>query len=320
MKVPIYGLAAQNEWLLRAVLTSPPRAKFTTEDPSPFTTAHRKAADHRYIKVEKTANFEYDHKRRIVTPEFAQVTVPGEPDTTVEYIAAPTVPWQTVVEFNAHRALFEQWRFSGEGRRLKTTADWEDWQQFLAGTAASAAGVRRCKGGVVQQALKIMRKAYVWQRWGLRRRGPGSSYREVAEKLTAAGYPTKQHDFKNASRDDNPAVPENVIPADAPGVRDLVLTLVELWPSLEWERLVLDPPPRWLEETSDRPQNDQVREADRSVTLSTQRIVSIPDMKDPWGVVKLTPSPSSPTEGQEAAPHPVPRRPVLNLGAGLRPH
>jgi hypothetical protein len=280
----------------------------------PFTTAHRNAIDHRYIKVEKTANFEYDHKRRIVAPEFLQVPVPGEPDTTVEYISADTAPWQTVTDFNAHRALFEQWRFSGEGRRLKTMADWEDWQQFLAGTAASAAGVKRCKGGVVQQALKIIRKAYVWQLWGLRRRGPGSSYREVAERLTAAGYPTKEHDFKNASRDDNPASPENVIPADAPGVRDLVLALLELWPSFEWEHLVLDPPPGWLEEPSDRPQSDQMREPEHHVTYWEQTIVSFPGMKDLWGIMKLKPSPP---EEPEETPSPVPLQPSLNSAADL---
>jgi hypothetical protein len=40
--------------------------------------------------------------------------------------------------------------------------------------------------------------------------------------------------------------PKNVIPAEAPGVRELVLALLDLWPSFEWERLVLDPPPGWL--------------------------------------------------------------------------
>jgi hypothetical protein len=179
----------------------------------------------------------------------------------------------------------------------------------LAGTAASAAGVRRSKGGVVQQALRIVRKAYVWQLWGLRRRGPGSSYREVSERLTEAGYLTKEQDFKNASRDDHPVVPENVIPADAPGVRDLVLTLVELWPSFQWARLVLDPPPGWLER---RPQNDEMRKAEGSVTPWEQTIVSVPGMKGPWGVVKLTPSPP-PSEDPEELPSPVPLRPVLNF-------
>jgi len=299
MKVPAYGLTAQNDWLVCAVLTSPPRAKFTTKDPLPFTTAHRKAADHRFVEVEKTANFEYDHKRRIVSPDQVQIPVPGETDVTVEHLSTGTIPWQTVTDFNANRALFEQWRFSGEGRRLKTIADWEDWQQFLAGTAASVAGIRRSKGGVVQQALRIVRKAYVWQLWGLRRRGPGSSYREVAERLSAAGYPTKEQDFKNASRDDHPVVPENVIPAEAPGVRDLVLALVELWPSLEWERLVLDPPTGWLDNSTqkicDRPQNGEMREVEQPVTHWEQTIVSDPGMKCPWGVLKLTLSAHEPT-------------------------
>jgi hypothetical protein len=313
MKVPALGLAAQNEWLARAVLTSPARAKFTTEDPLHFTVAHRKAADHRFVTVEKTANFEYDHKRKIRSPDAVQIAIPGDPSATVEHLSAGTTPWQTVTEFNANRALFEQWRFSGEGRRLKTMADWADWQQFLAGSAASAAGIRRCKGGVVQQALRIVRKAYVWQVWGLRRRGPDSSYRVVAERLTAAGYPTKEHDFKNASRDDNPAVPLNVIPADAPGVRGLVLALLELWPSFHWKHLVLDPPPGWLEDTNDCPQNDQMREAEPFVTNWEQKIVSVPGMKDPWEVMKLEPSPA---EEPEEPPPPIPLQSVPGFRGG----
>jgi hypothetical protein len=186
IKVEAPGLRAQNAWLVGKFLTSKPLEKFASTNPLPFTTAHRMAADHRFVTVEKTANFEYDHKRRIVEPEGVCVSIPGE-SATVEIIGAATEPWQTVAEFNAYRELFEQWRYAGNGHRLKTMADWRAWQEFLAGASASAAGVRRSKHGVVQQALRIFRKAYAKSRWGL----PGKSYREAAERLTTAGYPTK---------------------------------------------------------------------------------------------------------------------------------
>jgi hypothetical protein len=69
---------------------------------------------------------------------------------------------------------------------------------------------------------------------------PGGSYKPAADSLTAAGYPTKEQDFKNALRDKSP-LPEHTIPADAPGVRELVGALLSIWPVFEWERLVLDP-------------------------------------------------------------------------------
>jgi hypothetical protein len=60
--------------------------------------------------------------------------------------------------------------------------------------------------------------------------------------LTAAGYPTKEQSFRDTLRDRKPP-PENTIPADALGVRDLVVAVRDIWPSFEWERLVRDAPP-----------------------------------------------------------------------------
>jgi hypothetical protein len=98
IKVEAQGVAAQNAWLVEKFLTSQPLEKFASTNPLPFTTAHRQAADHRFVTVEKTANFEYDHKRRIVAPESFRVPDPGDP-TTIEILGARTEPWQTVAEF-----------------------------------------------------------------------------------------------------------------------------------------------------------------------------------------------------------------------------
>jgi len=295
VKAPVSGYAAQNDWFVTEVLTSAPGGKVKSRDPMPFTTAHRLAADHRFVQVEKAANFEYDHKRKIVSPTAMPIPVPGEPDRTVEHLAAATVPWRTVAEFNENRELFEQWRFAGEGRRLKTVADWEDWQQFLAGTAASRAGVRRSKHGIVQQALRVFFKAFFWQKWGLIR-GKGRDFRWAAEQLTTAGHKVKEQDIKNAGRSEDLHIPENVIPADAPGIRELVLTLRSIWPSFEWERLVADPPPGWLdnstEETCDRPQNDDLREVEQSVSPWKDGRVSLPGTKDSMHHLKLKLNPS----------------------------
>jgi hypothetical protein len=256
----------------------------------------------------KRANFNYDHKRKIVNPQFVQVPVPGEPGVTAEFISADTEPWETVDEFNEYRALFEQWRFTGEGKVLRTKADWEDWQQFLAGSKASAAGVRRTKGGVVRQALRIVCKAYVWQEWGLKRSGPGSSYREVAEKLTSAGYPTNEDAFKNAARGDGPYLPKHTIPAEATGVRDLVITLLDLWPSFQWEKLVLDPPPGWLDNSTEekcyRAQNRDLRQVEPPVSPWKETKVYFPGSM--YRSELITPTP----ERRPEVPPLVPLRPV----------
>src|SRR5215813_5841271 len=85
---------------------------------------------------------------------------------------------------------------------------------------------------------------------------PGRGYREAAERLTAAGYPTTEQSFKNALRDRKP-LPENTIPADAPGVRDLVLAVRDIWPSFEWERLVREMP-GWLDDLTQNAEPRQV--------------------------------------------------------------
>jgi hypothetical protein len=307
IKVEAHGAVAQNAWLVEKFLTSKPLEKFSSTNPLPFTTAHRQAADHRFVRVEKTANFEYDHKRRIVSPASFCVSIPGE-SRTMEILGARTEPWQTVAEFNAYRELFEQWRYSGGGHRLKTLMDWADWQGFLAGTPASTAGVRRSKNGVVQQALRIIWKAYTKQRWGL----PGRLYREAAERLTAAGYPTKEQSFKDTLRDRKPP-PENTIPVDAPGVRDLVLTLLALWPSFEWQRLVRDPPPGWLdpstEEDSDLTQNRELHQAERTVSPWDHEKVAVPDTMHCMTECNLQLSPLP--EDPEVPPSPVPVRPWI---------
>jgi len=237
---------------VRAALTRKPDQKYTSREPLAFPVAHRKAADHRFRDTERAVNFEYDFKRQLVTPVRKVVSVPpiaeDEDLLIVQHLCCNTIPWRTVAEFNAARDLFEEWRHKHRGQ-LRTMDDWERWDQFQAGTSASRRGIRRSKDGVVGQALRIFRRAYARRQWGL----PGAEYKRAADFLTAAGYPTKEQDFKNTWRDES-AIPEHVIPADAPGVRELVDALLSIWPEFEWERLVLDPEPDYLRRGGHFPQ------------------------------------------------------------------
>jgi hypothetical protein len=85
---------------------------------------------------------------------------------------------------------------------------------------------------------------------------PGAFYKRAAESLTAADCPTKEQDFKNALRDKSPLV-EHTIPADASGIRELVCSLVSIWPEFEWERLVVDLGPDYLRQTGPVPHPPQ---------------------------------------------------------------
>jgi hypothetical protein len=199
--------------------------------------AHRTNADHTFQMVEKRMSFEFDFKRRPVDP--TEVEAQGH-----RHLSLATIPWNNVEEFNAARAAFDRWH--QQGGVLKNMADWRRWEEFQAGAAAAKAGVhRRTKGGLVGQAKRIFYRAYIQRTWGL----PGRRYKEAAAALTKAGYPTKEQDFKDALRADR-VMPQHTISAAAAGVPALVRTLVELWPTFEWEKLVRDPWDSYLELTN----------------------------------------------------------------------
>jgi hypothetical protein len=129
-------------------------------------------------------------------------------------------------------------------RQLKTFADWHDWCRFDTSADASKAGIRRSRKGPVDQARRLVLRAYVRRLWGL----PGGGYRDAAERLTAAGYPTTEQDFKNALRAKG-GVPEQVIPADAAGVREFVAAASAIWPEFDWQRLAGGAGPDYLRQS-----------------------------------------------------------------------
>jgi hypothetical protein len=244
-----------NAWVVRKMLERKPFDTFTSKQKSSFPHAHRANEDFAIRDKEKAINFEPDFKRELIEPRMTWVELPnGE---RVQHLTCGTRPWKTVEEFNATRELFERWRNrrtkGGHDRQLKTLEDWDHWSQFKEGTL-----------GIVERALRLVIKAYANGRCALRWGLPGAKYREAAEKLKAAGFAwVKEQTFKDALRGKLSA--ENTIPANAPSVRELVLTLLAIWPEFKWQRLVLDPPEAWLE-GCDTPlrhpaQNDEIAQA-----------------------------------------------------------
>ena len=257
-----------NEWLVRKMLERKPFDTFTSKEKSSFPHAHRANEDFAMRDKDKAINFEPDWKRELIDPRMTWVEL--QKGERVQHVTCSTRPWNTVDEFNATRERYERWRNrrsrGGHDRQLKTLEDWDHWTQFKDGTQ-----------GIVDRALRVVIKAYAngqcALRWGL----PGVNYREAAEKLKAAGFGwVREQTFKDALRGKLPA--ENTIPANSPGVRELVLTLVGLWPAFEWERLVLDPPPGYLQETPEEraqpAQNDEIAPAEGSVSVWEKIIVA----------------------------------------------
>jgi hypothetical protein len=119
------------------------------------------------------------------------------------------------------------------GAQLKTIADWRRWLDYRDGSDASGAGVHRTSKGVVDQARRLVVRAYRYKQWGL----PGGDYRAAAARLTQAGYPTTEQDFKNAGRAKG-SLTEQLIPADAPGIAEFVKTVSSIWLAFDWQRLV----------------------------------------------------------------------------------
>lgn len=117
--------------------------------------------------------------------------------------------------------------------QLKTIADWRRWQDYRDGYDAAQAGVHRSSKGTVDQARRLVVRAYRFGQWGL----PGGDYKEAAKRLTQAGHPTTEQDFKNAGRA-KASLPQHAIPADAPGVSELVAAVAAIWPGFEWQKLV----------------------------------------------------------------------------------
>jgi hypothetical protein len=227
-----------NNWFAQRMLLRQPGDEWSNLEPMEFPKAHRTNADHIFREVWRRVNFEYDGKRQPIAPEARYVLVPGEDNLIVQYLSFDTAPWRTLEEFVEERDLFERWRGRHPGGdQLKTIADWRRWREYRDGDAASVAGVNRSsKKGVVDQARRLVIRAYRQREWGL----PGGDYKTASARLTQAGaaYRTTEDDFKNAGRSQGGPTPEHLIPVDAAGIPEFIDTVLSIWPTFEWWKLV----------------------------------------------------------------------------------
>jgi hypothetical protein len=104
------SLDEANDWFAQRMLRRKPHDKWASRDPLPFPAAHRANADHVFQQISRKVNFEFDMKRRSMSPVPRYVLVPGDPNLIVQHIAFETAPWRTVGEFTKARQLFDEWR------------------------------------------------------------------------------------------------------------------------------------------------------------------------------------------------------------------
>jgi hypothetical protein len=110
---------AENAWFVRAMADRFPGMKYESSEPLSFPYAHRMSADHVYQTYEKSCNFEFDFKRKPVTPVPKFFLLPqlsqDDDQRIVQHLSFNTVPWQSIEEFNETRALFEAFRTKHRG-------------------------------------------------------------------------------------------------------------------------------------------------------------------------------------------------------------
>lgn len=233
---PPPDVSDQSKFMVNLFLERKPGQKTATR---PFTSLSQQCkTDGDVVREtrEITMNMEPDFKRRPVNPRM--VSVLGG-----EHIALDSVPWKTVSQALRARNLFDGWR---KTHCLKTLDDWESWlshyhyhitaeQLKRAGKAVGMRVNSDDDGSGVMRRVFI--KAFALGLWGVNRVMSGY---ELADWLTANGYPTKVDEIKYAARGrkvEGNVFPENIVPPTKPALNLLEL-LKTKFPKMEVEKFL----------------------------------------------------------------------------------
>jgi hypothetical protein len=184
---------------------------------------------------EQLLNMDYDWKRELINPverEHGAISIDEGFPFPETHIYAETKPWKSVKEFRRVRDLFDEWRLKRKGV-LKTMADWDDWQVYLQTDSLSKQGVRRGRGGLIDQLKRNFLQAHANCEWGL----PGGDYQGLSKYLTDQGYPTSVNDLKNAKRRNGRLV-QNGFPRTEV-VMNFTKVIRSRYPTFEWEMMVI---------------------------------------------------------------------------------
>ena len=141
--------------------------------------------------IVRRLKMDYDWKRQV-----AEAT--ARPINGVDHLAFTTRPWQTEEDFLRCRVDWESFHRQ-TGRCLRSLDDLQAFHEYLAASGATGQGVSRSlQAGPLKLATRQFLRALRLGKWGLPKGGWGQ--KEIAQWLSAGGYPTSLDDVKNAGR------------------------------------------------------------------------------------------------------------------------
>jgi hypothetical protein len=217
VKPPMADKSLHNGYMLDLYLNRHPGQMLDTEHLISLREQWTTESDFVAQKRSQRLNLEFDMKRRLINPRM--VIVNG-----VEHLACDTVSWDTAEQAELARALFDGWCRT---HCLKTVADFEAWEEFYAARLMTRnIGINITAEGTVGLLRRLFLRAYTQGAWGTCKT---LTYGQLADWLTAKGYPTTMVEVKNAGR---AQLVEGVIPL-TPRVRELLAVLQEVQPGLE---------------------------------------------------------------------------------------
>ncbi len=183
-------------------------------------------SDLKRMRQERRINFEFDMKRCPVDPRELPVW-----DTT--HLAFDTKPWRNLAEFKKVRAVFDGFRRKHCLTDMKT---WNLWQDHLAVKLAQTpkCGIKFQEGEGSDSLLKrVFLRAYGAGEFGIEK---DMTHQQLADWLTAQGYPTSLDDVKSGSRNRS-SLPHRIIPV-TDRVVALLRVLMERYPALKVAQFV----------------------------------------------------------------------------------
>ena len=183
-------------------------------------------SDLKRARQERRINFEFDMKRCPINPRELPVW-----DTT--HLAFDTKPWKNLAEFKKVRAVFDGFRRKHCLTDMKT---WNLWQDHLAVKLAQTpkCGIKFQEGEGSDSLLKrVFLRAYGAGEFGIEK---DMTHQQLADWLTAQGYPTSLDDVKSGSRNRS-SLPHRIIPV-TDRVVALLRVLMERYPALKVAQFV----------------------------------------------------------------------------------
>lgn len=227
IKPPIKDKALHNDWLIDQFVRRDADSKVTYSQLRSLQDLHRHGGDLVAVPVERRASLDYDFKREPVGECMRDIR-------EIPHLAFESRPWPNVEAFLECRAHWEVFR---RQRVLKTVGDLADFRAFCA-TPPGRAVRTTAPRGASKVALRMFLRAFVRNRWGLDSRV--MNYPELAEWLTASGYPCRREDVENAQRPASKLIEHSV--ATTPAVLQFIKVITDRFPGFRAELLLLHKP------------------------------------------------------------------------------